>query len=159
MKDIPEALEWTNSWSKAARSLALLEKWAVPRGILLVSRDHSKEQAIERLVKHLQPDRIIEVGPDKRRRQWDDELQVLKTEGVQENLFDTEIPERPCVVLRDMDDCSDTQLGCIKHLMENYGRPYNCLATAKNDESIPDRFSSYFYVWKKIGRPRKDETG
>lgn len=153
---MPKKPGWAKQWSGVGRSLMLLETWDAARGILLVCHDNSCDEALDELLVYFDPDEVIHLEPEASPAEWHKALLMVREKAMQAGLFDGPIPDRICIVLRNMERCSERNLNQLKGLFERSARPFNCLATTRDRDAIDSKHSSYFFEWRKIGRPRRD---
>jgi len=151
----PTEPDWAAVWRKGSRSLCLLEAWDSRRAVLLVSQDDSAEKTIPKLVEHLGADRVIEAGRWTLESDWKPAVETLAVCGPVGTIFNPAGSRKVCVVVHDLDVCPGWLWTGIKALLERGIRPFNCIASAKEPDKIPGEYISFFYIWRKIGRPRK----
>ena len=144
------------SWSHFGRPFQFLSQWDCARGILFSASDGSADEAVEKTVELLAPEKTFHLG-GQTLAEWRQETEILREREHQESLLEP-TPKTICIVVLHLDEFSEDFHVTLKGLFERSRRPLACLASATDPDRIPGYLRSHFFQCHRSGAPKRSDS-
>lgn len=145
-----ELAEWRKEWGIPEIVLSRLEKREGIDAVLFIADDGSAEGAARRLAAHI-GDAVIEVPPGGV-FSLDQSAGFLTDAEYKATLFER-VPERPSVLVENLETQTYSFLERLKGMLERAKRPFLLVATARTKEKVPDLLAGFFLEFRKTRKP------